>query len=257
MADAADITCSFPVVDKGVHPDGQSYFEPNQRITYTAVLAAQEAVIQALRPGVSWPDMHRLAERTILRALLAAGVLQDPEVGGGTEEEALLDAMVAADLGAVFMPHGLGHLIGLDTHDVGGYLEGKSAPRSERPGLRSLRMGRTVEEGMVLTVEPGCYFIDILLDRALSDPSTAQFLCEARLNEFRGLGGVRLEDDVHIREEGCENLTVCPRTIAEVESVLSGGPWPPEGPDEAPRLRRRWCRPNKDVKGGCMATFER
>ena len=92
--------------------------------------------------------------------------------------------------------HGLGHLIGLDTHDVGGYLPGKSAPRSERPGLRSLRCGRTVEAGMVLTVEPGCYFIDVLLDRALEDPAQHRFLVAARLAEFRGSGGVRLEDDV-------------------------------------------------------------
>ena len=79
-----------------------SAFTANQRVTYGAVLDAQIAVIGALKPGVQWQDMHRLAERTILRTLLGAGVL----TAGGLEEEAALDAMLDADLGAVFMPHG-------------------------------------------------------------------------------------------------------------------------------------------------------
>ena len=96
------------------------------------------------------------------------------------------------------MPHGLGHLIGLDTHDVGGYLS-DTPPRSQRPGLSKLRTARVVEAGMVLTVEPGCYFIDLLLDRALSNPAQARFLVADRLAELRGSGGVRLEDDAEER----------------------------------------------------------
>ena len=128
---AADITCSFPVSDD---------YSADQRLVHDAVLAAQVAVIAALEPGAAWPDMHRLAEREILSALKAGGLL----VGD-------VDAMVDADLGATFMPHGLGHLIGLDTHDVGGYLA-KSPPRPTRPGLAKLRTARVVEANMVLTV---------------------------------------------------------------------------------------------------------
>ena len=139
--------------------------------------------------------------------------------------------------------------------DVGGYLPGRGAARSERPGLRSLRTARVIETGMVLTVEPGCYFIDILLDRALCEPSQARFLHRERLDEFRGTGGVRLEDDVVVHDDGVENLTLCPRTVDEVEAVLSGGAWPPAH-DDAPELCRRWCKPNVQAPGGAMQTFE-
>lgn len=97
---------------------------------YGAVLSAQRAVLAAAAPGVAWPDMHILAERHILAGLRDAGVL----VGD-------VDAMLAARLGGTFMPHGLGHLLGLDTHDVGGYPEG--APRRpEGPGRSRLRTAR-------------------------------------------------------------------------------------------------------------------
>lgn len=91
--------------------------------------------------------------------LLAAGLLKGS-----------VDDMMAANVGAVFMPHGLGHLIGLDTHDVGGYPEGGRA-RDPRPGHSNLRCGRDLADGMAITVEPGIYFIDHLLDKALADPA--------------------------------------------------------------------------------------
>jgi len=161
--------------------------------------------------------------------------------------------MMACHLGAVFVPHGLGHLIGLDTHDVGGYLEGTPS-RSQLPGVSKLRTARRLEGGMVLTVEPGCYFIAPLIDAALADPKQAAYLNAARLADFRGFGGVRLEDDVLLLpgpapsaatagpELHVENLSLCPRTVEEVESVLAGGAWPPEI-DAAPELGRKWCRP--------------
>jgi len=218
---ASDITCSFPV-------NGQ--FSNDQLLIYNAVLSAQIDVITAIKPGISWIDMHRLAERTILTALKKGGLL----VGE-------IDDMINADLGAIFMPHGLGHLIGLDAHDVGGYTETIARRRSERPGLNKLRTSRNLKAGMVLTVEPGCYFIDILLDLALANPKQAKYLCVERLNEFRGSGGVRLEDDVLITEEGCENLTVCPRAVSEVLDVMNDKPWPPEK-DVLPAMRRNWVK---------------
>lgn len=94
---------------------------------------------------------------------------------------------------------------------------------------------------MVLTNEPGCYFIDALIDEALADPARAKFLDADVLARFRWFGGVRLEDVVVVTADGVDNITTCPRTVAEIESVLGGGAWPPLK-DEAPSLRRKWFK---------------
>lgn len=128
---------------------------------------------------------------------------------------------MAVNLGAVFMPHGLGHFLGVDTHDVGGYL-GDATPRDERAGYRSLRTTRTLRERMCITVEPGCYFVDHLLDEALENSEQSRFLVMAVIARFRGCGGVRLEDNVLITASGIENFVFVPRTIDEVEAMCSG-----------------------------------
>ncbi|KAL3928012.1 MAG: hypothetical protein SGPRY_002571 [Prymnesium sp.] len=92
---------------------------------------------------------------------------------------------------------------------------------------------------MVLTVEPGCYFIDALIEPALASSATSGFFNPHVLARFRRFGGVRLEDVVVVTAQGVENYTLCPRTIAEVEAVMSGGAWPPKR-DEAPWLHRKW-----------------
>ncbi len=117
--------------------------------------------------------------------------------------------MQAKRVGAVFFPHGLGHLLGLRVHDVGGYTEGHQ--RSTEAGLRSLRTRRVVQEGMILTVEPGCYFIDFIIKNALDNPETAKYLNADRIKEFMEVGGVRLEDDVVVRKNGPEMLSSLPR----------------------------------------------
>lgn len=160
--------------------------------------------------GVSWPSLHELSYRVACERLKAAGML----VGS-------IDDMMEANVGAVFMPHGLGHLIGLDTHDVGGYPPG-GHPRDTRPGYSNLRCGRDLVEGMAITVEPGIYFIDHLLDEAFQDPNVARFLVAEEVKRFRGFGGVRLEDDVIVTKDGVRNLTSCPRTVEEVEGVMDG-----------------------------------
>ncbi|KAI3802868.1 hypothetical protein L1987_31013 [Smallanthus sonchifolius] len=122
------------------------------------------------------------------------------------------------------MPHGLGHLMGLDTHDPGGYLQG--AERPKEPGLKSLRTSRDLLDGMVITVEPGCYFIDALLLPAMESPKTSKFFnCEA-ITKFRGFGGVRIESDLYVTADGCLNMTKVPRKIEDVEAVMGGAPWP-------------------------------
>ena len=219
---ASDITCSFPV---------SGSFTEDQQSIYECVLNAQECVLRELKPGVSWVDMHRVAEREILRGLIKCGVLlandeSDNDDSNRTHHiDSVIERMLDVDLGAVFMPHGMGHLIGIDTHDVGGYAKG-TPHRSTRPGLRKLRTARVMEEGMVLTVEPGCYFIDPLLNMALTDERQKKFINVDRLDEFRGFGGVRLEDDVLVTADGCENLTLCPRAVEEVLDVMHGGVWP-------------------------------
>merc|ERR1712109_168334 len=136
-------------------------------VVYNAVLRANRAVLAACAPGVVWSDMHLLANRIVLEDLTAAGILQGN-----------VDEMMAVNLaGRVFQPHGLGHFMGCDVHDVGGYLEG-NPERSTLAGLRSLRTARVLAEGQVLTIEPGCYFIDFLIDRALADPELSRFIVE-------------------------------------------------------------------------------
>jgi len=198
----SDVTCSWPVNGK---------FTDKQKVVYNAVLRANRAVFDALKPGVSWRDMHLLANRVVLEDLAAAGILTGS-----------IDEMMSCNLGGrVFQPHGLGHFIGCDVHDVGGYLEGHPE-RDTQAGLRSLRTAREIKENHVLTIEPGCYFIDFLIDRALADPELSRFIVADRINEYRGTGGVRIEDDVIVHAHGAELMSVVPRTVEEIESWMSG-----------------------------------
>ena len=198
----SDVTCSYPVNGK---------FTENQKLIYNAVLRGSLAVMDAAKPGACWKEMHLLANRILLEDLKAGGLL----VGD-------IDEMMAVNLaGEVFQPHGLGHLMGMDVHDVGGYLEGQP----ERPkgfGVGNLRMARILKENMVLTIEPGCYFQDYLLDKALADPKFSKFLIADKVNQFRGFGGVRIEDDVIITKNGCENMSIVPRTVEEIEDWMAG-----------------------------------
>lgn len=188
---AADITCSFPANGK---------FTDDQKMIYNAVLAARDAVIAEAKEGVSWLAMHKLANRVMLQKLKDGGLLK-----GDVEE------MMAAGLNGIFQPHGLGHLIGLDVHDVGSYLPGMPQ-RPTDPGCNKLRFARILRAGMYVTVEPGCYFIDILLDRAVADPKLSCFINLDVLERFRRFGGVRIEDDVLIRKESVEIFSIVPRT---------------------------------------------
>ncbi|KAL6053631.1 hypothetical protein STEG23_018864, partial [Scotinomys teguina] len=197
---ASDITCSFPANGK---------FTEDQKAIYEAVLKSCRTVMSTMKPGVWWPDMHRLADRIHLEELTRIGLLSGS-----------VDAMLQVHLGAVFMPHGLGHFLGLDVHDVGGYPEG--VERIDEPGLRSLRTARHLEPGMVLTVEPGIYFIDHLLDQALADPAQACFFNLEVLQRFRNFGGVRIEEDVVVTNSGMELLTCVPRTVEEIEACMAG-----------------------------------
>ncbi|XP_067937920.1 xaa-Pro dipeptidase-like [Watersipora subatra] len=197
---ASDITCSFPANGKFTH---------EQKLIYNAVLKSSRAVLAACKPGVNYADMHRLADRIHLTELVNIGILKGD-----------VDEMMKVRLGAVFMPHGLGHMMGIDTHDVGGYPEGVS--RIMEPGLKNLRTARDLKARMCLTVEPGIYFIDTVLEAALKDPAQSEFFVESELAKYRGFGGVRIEDDVMITEDGVELLTDVPRTVDDIEAWMAG-----------------------------------
>jgi len=202
---ASDITCSYPANGK---------FTAKQRGIYNAVLNALLAVRSSVAEGVEWVDMHLLAEREIVKGLVEMGIVV---LGDKT-----LDEVIKLEIGALFFPHGLGHMMGMDTHDVGGYPDGRH--RHTRPGLSSLRMNRPLKAHMVLTNEPGCYFIEALLVPAMDDPVKGKHLNKKLiLEEYMDFGGVRLEEDLIITKTGCENMTNVPRTVEEVEAVMASG----------------------------------
>eukprot|EP00672_Neobodo_designis_P027683 CAMPEP_0174853566 /NCGR_PEP_ID=MMETSP1114-20130205/28976_1 /TAXON_ID=312471 /ORGANISM="Neobodo designis, Strain CCAP 1951/1" /LENGTH=478 /DNA_ID=CAMNT_0016088221 /DNA_START=35 /DNA_END=1471 /DNA_ORIENTATION=+ len=209
---ASDITCSFPCNGK---------FTPTQRTVYEGVLAAHDAVLESLKPGVSWVDMHLLALRTMGRMLRdGLGVIR----GDATDEEIEKSGLMAA-----FQPHGLGHLIGLEVHDVGGYIDGVTPPRGKTPMTSKLRTARTMEENILITVEPGCYFNQVTLEAALRNADQSPLLVEdaLRRDEVWNFGGVRIESNVRITGAGCLNYTNVPRKVEDIEAVMAGTKaWP-------------------------------
>ncbi|MEL6771825.1 MAG: aminopeptidase P family protein [Bacteroidota bacterium] len=215
---AADITRTFPA-------DG--VFSEPQRLIYQAVLDAQTAALAAIRPGVPFRDVHLVAARRLAQALTALGLMR------GDPEQA-----VAAGAHALFFPHGLGHMMGFDVHDMEALGEDyvgydAEVTRSDQFGLAALRLGRRLQPGFVVTVEPGCYFIPALVQAWKAEGKHAAFLDYAEIeryltmNEGRGFGGVRIEDDVLVTDDGLRVLgPAIPKTVAEVEAVcaeMSGG----------------------------------
>ena len=196
---ASDITCSYPANGK---------FTEFQKVIYNAVLKSGIDVMAAMKPGVSWPAMHLLSDKVHCEELLAAGVLKGS-----------IDDLMSNNIGALFQPHGLGHFMGIDTHDVGGYPKG--VERGTQAGLKSLRCGRVLEAGMCITVEPGIYFIPAILEPACEDPAKAQFLNVELIKANLGFGGVRIEDNVILTEDGIELLTDVPRTVEDIEAFMA------------------------------------
>jgi len=156
----------------------------------------QRALCAEVRPGVDWRDIHLRAHA------LTAEVLREADLILCPPEEALQKKVTS-----VFLPHGVGHLLGLEIHDVGGFMaspEGGDIPRPE--GHPYLRLTRRLETGFVVTMEPGIYFIDQLLAQARAD-ERASLINWSRVGELSRFGGIRIEDDLAVREGGCENLT--------------------------------------------------
>jgi len=199
----SDVTSTVPVNGK---------FTAIQKKIYDLVLNSNRAVIDKLKPGVYWPDMHLLAESVILKGLIDLKILN----------EFPLVELLEKRICYYFMPHGLGHFLGLETHDVGGYLS-FTPPRSDKLGLKQLRTSRYLATGNVITVEPGIYFIKFLLENALDDINTKKYFNEQELKKYYDFGGIRIEDDVLIIHSGCINLSGnLARTTEDIEKLMSG-----------------------------------
>jgi len=156
----------------------------------------QRALCAEVRPGADWRDIHLQAHA------LTAEVLREADLILCAPEEALQKRVTS-----VFLPHGIGHLLGLEVHDVGGFMAAPEGGDIGKPeGHPYLRLTRRLETGFVVTMEPGIYFIDQLLAQARSD-ERASLINWSRVGELSRFGGIRIEDDLAVRQGGCENLT--------------------------------------------------
>jgi Xaa-Pro dipeptidase len=156
----------------------------------------QQALCAAVRPGVDWREVHLLAHR------LSGELLREADLIRCSVEEA-----VASGVTSVFLPHGIGHLLGLEVHDVGGLMRSPAGGEIPRPeGHPYLRLTRTLEEGFVVTMEPGIYFIGQLLEAARSD-GRGRHINWLKVEALARFGGIRIEDDLAVTRDGCENLT--------------------------------------------------
>ena len=202
---AGDITRTFPV---------SARFDERQRTLYELVLRAENEAIAAVRPGVAYRDLHLQAARTISSGLKDLGLMRGD-----------VDEAVAAGAHALFFPHGLGHMIGLDVHDMEGLGEDHvgyddTIRRSEQFGTAYLRLGKKLETGFTLTVEPGLYFIPALIDQWAAADKHTTFINYAALADYRNFGGIRIEDDVLVTETGGRVLgEPIPKTVEEVEAL--------------------------------------
>jgi Xaa-Pro aminopeptidase len=203
---AGDITRTMPV-------SGQ--FDARQKAIYQTVLQANLKGIEMSRPGTYNKEVHLAAARVIADGLKNIGVMR------GNIEDA-----VALGAHTLFFPHGLGHAMGLDVHDMEGLGENyvgydETISRSTEFGLRSLRFARRMESGFVLTVEPGIYFIPALIDKWEAEKKFAEFINYDVLKDYRTFGGVRIEDDILITDSGCRVLgKPIPKTIEEIVNQM-------------------------------------
>jgi Xaa-Pro aminopeptidase len=205
MGWASDLTRTFPVSGK---------FSPTQRAIYDLVLAAHDACIAKMRPGVEYRDIHLLAASVLAEGLVDLGILPGNPVD-----------LVEMDAHALFFPHGIGHLLGLDVHDLedlgdlAGYEEGRT--RSDRFGLGYLRLDRPLRPGMVVTIEPGFYQVPAILNSLKFRAKYADLVNWERLAQFNDVRGIRIEDDVLITEFGTEILTAkLPNSADEIEALM-------------------------------------
>lgn len=206
---ASDFTRTWPVGGK---------FTAKQKEIYTIVSNANRYALENARPGITYRDVHLGAGRIILSGLSEIGLVHGD-----------LDEMVAAGVQGLFMPHGLGHNMGLDVHDMenlGENLVGydPDQERAKQLGLGSLRMARRLVPGQVITDEPGIYFIPALIEKWKNEGHNAQYINFKALESYYDFGGIRLEDDLLITATGARLLGSkrLPITVEDVEREMAG-----------------------------------
>ena len=201
---AADLSSTFPV---------DTRFSERQKAVYAVALAAFDAAVAKLGPGVPNLEVHLTAARVIAEGMKDLGLMKGD-----------LERAVSEGAHALFFPCGVGHMIGLDAHDMedlGEVWVGYGGqPKSTVFGLKSLRLTRPLEPGFVLTVEPGVYFIPQLIDLWRGEGRFKEFLNYDTLDEWRDVGGLRNEENYLITESGARRLgKVKPKTIDDIEAI--------------------------------------
>jgi Xaa-Pro aminopeptidase len=205
---AGDLTRTFPVGKQ---------FTSRQRDLYNVVLASLDHAVSLLKPGIQYKEVHTQACIKLAEGLIGVGLMK----GNATEA-------VAAGAHTMFFQCGLGHMIGLDVHDMedlGEPLVGydDTLKKSTEFGWKSLRLGKTLMAGFALTVEPGIYIIPELIDRWKAEQKHASFINYELLNDYRNFGGIRIEDNYIITANGSQKLgKSLPKKLTEIESLRNG-----------------------------------
>lgn len=203
---ASDITRTVPVGGR---------FNQRQKDIYEIVLKANMDTIAAIKPGIFYKDIHLLAARIITQGLKDLGIMKGD-----------VDEAIRQGAHALFFPHGLGHAMGIDVHDMEGLGENyvgydDEISRSDQFGLAFLRFGKKLKPGYVMTDEPGCYFIPALIDLWRKEGKFTEFINYDKADTFKDFGGVRIEDDILVTEDGNKVLgKPIPKTVAEVEETM-------------------------------------
>lgn len=203
---AGDVTSTFPV---------NRTFSSRQKEVYQIVLNALAEATAALKPGAWFQDAHLRACKVMVEGLKGLGLMKGD-----------VDAAVAQGAHALFFPHGLGHLLGLDAHDMEDlgdeWVGHEGRPRSTQFGLHHLSLAREMAAGFTYTLEPGLYFIPELMDRWQADQKFAAFIDYPRLEPYRAFGGIRLGETHVMQEHGSRRLgKPLPRIPAEIEVIRS------------------------------------
>ena len=206
MSYSSDLTRTVPVGGK---------FSQRQKEIYEIVLKANIEAIKAIKPGITYREIHLMSAKIIASGLKDLGLMKGD-----------IDKAVEEGAHALFFPHGLGHMMGLDVHDMEDLGENyvgydDEIKRASQFGLAFLRLGKKLQEGFVLTVEPGIYFIPALIDKWKEEKKCTDFINYEKVESYKDFGGIRIEDDVLVTKDGNRVLgKPVPKTVEDIEAIM-------------------------------------